>query len=94
MKYPYEIHFEETEDRKEGVKKCLGVLGGKDTHLVKKKIIQTVYYQCPHCYLTGKLATDLEWFICGGRRCNRNLYVPHVKVSKEVYERIWGLSTL
>lgn len=73
----------------------LGVLGGRFFTLSRpffcmKKKVQ--YYQCSKCCYISVIG-DQTWFECGNRHCRRKLSIEYCKVSKRVYEGVWGLST-
>ena len=51
------------------------------------------YYRCPRCGLVGIIVTHKSWFNCGRFRCEAYLHLGEVGVTKEEYDRVWGLST-
>lgn len=41
----------------------------------------------------GIIVTHNSWFNCGRVRCEAYLHLGEVGVTREEYERVWGLST-
>lgn len=51
------------------------------------------YYRCPECGLAGAIVTNQNWFNCDIFRCKAYLHLNEVSITKEEYERLWGLNT-
>lgn len=52
------------------------------------------YYRCNFCFRVGLVVTDKNYAACGFKRCEKMMYLPKVKIAKQEYERVWGLSTV
>ena len=50
------------------------------------------YYRCNFCFGVGLVVTDKRYAACGFKRCEKIMYLPKVKITKQEYERVWGLS--
>ena len=51
------------------------------------------YFKCPRCGLIGVIVTQKTWINCDIYGCKAYFHLNEVGVTREDYEKLWGLST-